>query len=125
MHVNLAAHLDAVSRACSGAYSKDRNRLEPGVKLTHLCTGIIVPTTGIYRVVHPEHRLPPNVILAGGNLFPRCSKCDAPVRFELLLEAREGFEWHPVPIHELPVVEEEQLDAAAAGGYRHILGFRS
>jgi hypothetical protein len=93
--------------------------------VTQLSTGIIVPTTGIYRVFHPEHRLPRTVILVGGNLFPGCSKCDAAVEFDLMLEAREGFEWRAVPIHELPVVEREegQVASASAGDYRHILGF--
>ena len=46
-------------------------------------TGATVPSSGIYQVVHKEHRLPEEVILIGGAQFPRCSKCDGLVMFSL------------------------------------------
>jgi hypothetical protein len=70
-------------------------------------TGVTVSTTGIYRVIHAEHRLPPEVILIGGAQFPRCSKCSNPVMFSLVMAARAGFEWQPVTVYELPVLDDE------------------
>jgi hypothetical protein len=75
-----------------------------------------VPTTGIYKVVHAEHRLPHEVILIGGDSFPRCSKCDVLVRFELLRAARAEFQYHPVHLYELPELDEEKADSADATG---------
>jgi len=40
--------------------------------------------TGIYRVIHAPHRLPAEVTLIQGHIFPGCSKCKASVRFEFL-----------------------------------------
>jgi len=47
-------------------------------------TGQEVPSSGIYRVVHAEHKLPSEVMLIAGNRFPRCGKCANAVRFELV-----------------------------------------
>lgn len=77
-----------------------------------------MPTTGIYRVIHAEHRLPHEVILVAGEQFPRCSKCGALVSFELMREAHAGFEYNPVRLYELPDLddEEKKADAAEAKG---------
>lgn len=50
-------------------------------------TGQEVPSSGIYRVVHSEHRLPSEVMLIAGNKFPRCGKCANAVKFELVKQA--------------------------------------
>jgi hypothetical protein len=71
-------------------------------------TGDVVPSTGIYSVFHSEHRLPHEVILIGGDVFPRCSKCPVGVTFALVREARAGFEHHPVRVYELPDMEDEE-----------------
>ena len=47
-------------------------------------TGDEVPSSGIYQVLHKEHRLPCEVTLVGGEPFPPCSKCGMIVTFKLL-----------------------------------------
>jgi hypothetical protein len=49
-----------------------------------LKTGEPVLESGIYRVMHAEHRLPGEVTLLKGAEFPRCSKCNEPVTFEVV-----------------------------------------
>src|SRR5436190_21161148 len=34
-----------------------------------------VPQTGLYRVVHYQHRLPHNSVMRKGDAFPLCNKC--------------------------------------------------
>ena len=46
--------------------------------------GETIPESGIYRVVHDQHRLPHEVTLLGDQVFPRCIKCDGTVYFELV-----------------------------------------
>jgi hypothetical protein len=69
-------------------------------------TGQPVPESGIYRVTHSGHRLPHEVTLLKDQLFPRCSKCDDHVEFEILALAptmadRRG----RIVLYELPVIE--------------------
>ena len=54
-----------------------------------LKTGTLIPETGIYKVIHGEHRLPHEVILFQGEKFPRCAKCRDKVCFELVYPAEE------------------------------------
>jgi hypothetical protein len=70
-----------------------------------------IPTSGIYRVIHAQHRLAHEVTLVEGQVFPPCAKCRDEVRFELVrgvpaLERRGS-----VSLYALPVLEEEE-DAA-------------
>jgi hypothetical protein len=51
--------------------------------------GQIVPTAGIYKVVHAGHRLPHKARFLAREKFPLCSKCTALVRFELLLAVKD------------------------------------
>lgn len=46
-------------------------------------SGETVPISGIYSVVHREHRLPHEVTLLEGQRFPACSKCGVEVRFAI------------------------------------------
>lgn len=46
--------------------------------------GEIVPISGIYTVVHQEHRPSHEVIAIRGEEFPRCRLCKAEVRFEVV-----------------------------------------
>lgn len=39
---------------------------------------------GVYRVHHVQHGLPSEVALRAGQTFPTCSKCNEPVRYELI-----------------------------------------
>jgi hypothetical protein len=44
-------------------------------------SGQIVPQTGLYRVVHYQHRLPHDVVMTKGEVFPCCNKCGTRVSF--------------------------------------------
>jgi hypothetical protein len=84
-------------------------------KSTELRTGYTVPSSGIYRVIHSQHRLPSEVTLLSEQSFPRCSKCAEPVYFELVRSApsigpNQGFR---VMLYELPEVGEQ--DESLAG----------
>jgi hypothetical protein len=74
-----------------------------------LRTGCPVPESGFYRVVHPQHRLPSEVTLLLGQLFPRCSKCAEPVSFELIRAARSlgmNGSRFSVALYELPELSD-------------------
>ena len=43
--------------------------------------------SGIYRVIHQNHRLAHEVTLLRDQLFPRCVKCEDSVYFELVRSA--------------------------------------
>lgn len=51
--------------------------------------GQVVPQAGIYKVSHAEHRLPHKATFKAGDHFPPCAKCEAGVRFELMLAAED------------------------------------
>jgi hypothetical protein len=72
-------------------------------------TGSVIPESGIYRVIHARHRLPHEVTLVEGQQFPRCSKCQSDVVFELIhpapsIQADQSFR---VVLYELPVLEDD------------------
>ncbi len=71
-----------------------------------------IPESGIYRVLHRNHRLPHEVTLLRDQLFPKCMKCDDSVEFELMRSASSvavsGFK---VALYSLPVADEEEFTA--------------
>jgi hypothetical protein len=73
-----------------------------------------IPVSGIYRVIHAQHRLPHEVTLIAGQVFPPCAKCHAEVRFELLRElpdlARERR--GSVSLYSLPVLDDDEDSSA-------------
>lgn len=73
---------------------------------TKLSTGCPVPESGIYRVLHSQHRLPQEVTLLAKQDFPRCSRCSEPVFYELVRSAPAGMSSHgsafSVMLYELP-----------------------
>ena len=81
-----------------------------------LRTGCSVPESGIYRVLHSDHRLPGAVTLIKNQAFPRCSKCSAPVYFELERSAPaagtspHGFN---IMLYELPEIAEQEDESLA------------
>jgi hypothetical protein len=86
------------------------------VKHQKFNTGETVPASGIYRVTHLGHRLPHEVTLLGGQIFPRCSKCTNQVQFEVVrnvpqIQAQPDFK---VIVYELPVFEEDDTPDAVA-----------
>jgi hypothetical protein len=65
--------------------------------------------------MHDQHRLPTEVTLLQNQSFPRCSKCSAPVYFELVRSApaagrNPGF---AVLLYELPEVAEQEDESLA------------
>lgn len=79
--------------------ARERGNLE----ILRYKTGRRIPQSGIYRVLHSEHRLPHDVTLLGGQYFPRCAQCGNDVQFELLRAAPEinDSDFHVV-VYELP-----------------------
>jgi hypothetical protein len=73
-------------------------------------TGELIAKSGVYRVVHANHRLPHEVTLTAGHTFPRCAKCADAVQFELIHAATEMMHEHGfhIVLYELPVEENEQ-----------------
>jgi hypothetical protein len=48
-----------------------------------------IPESGVYRVFHNAHRVSHEVVLLAEEKFPRCSKCNTDVHFELLQSVPE------------------------------------
>jgi hypothetical protein len=72
-------------------------------------TGQTVPQSGIYRVTHAVHRLPHEVTLLAGEVFPRCGKCQDAVQFEVVRYA-DVTETDPnfrIIVYELPALEDD------------------
>ena len=69
-----------------------------------------IPESGIYRVIHAEHRLPHEVTLIAGQSFPPCAKCHEEVRFELLRDLPELARERrgSVSLYSLPVLDDEE-----------------
>ena len=44
-------------------------------------SGQRVPQTGLYRVIHYQHRLPHDAVLTQSDQFPQCNKCGLRVAF--------------------------------------------
>lgn len=72
-------------------------------------TGEAVPHSGIYQVIHEGHRLPHEVTLIAGEIFPRCSNCKDAVQFQAIRQATlaQADKSFKIVVYELPVVEEE------------------
>jgi hypothetical protein len=109
--INLRQSGETVSLRRSGPYlvkSPARAVAGPPFK-----TGTLIPQSGIYKVIHGEHRLPHEVILFQDEQFPRCSKCRDKVSFELVYPAVEvrADRSFRVLVHELPVLEPESSAA--------------
>jgi hypothetical protein len=70
-------------------------------------TGQKIPQSGIYKVIHSEHRLPHDVTLISGEVFPRCASCGNHVQFELVQAAAAvGASGFRVVVYELPADSE-------------------
>lgn len=66
--------------------------------------GDLIPSSGVYRAIHGDHRLSHDVTLLRGGLFPRCRKCGQSVTFELIESAPAAIEDRDfrVRIYEIP-----------------------
>jgi len=45
--------------------------------------------SGIYQVIHREHRAPHRALVRVGDTFPRCKGCGEAVRFRLIKQVSE------------------------------------
>ena len=69
--------------------------------------------SGIYRVIHRNHRLPHEVTLLRDQLFPKCVKCEDSVYFELMRSAPDiTLAPFKVALYALPEDEEEDFTVA-------------
>ncbi len=75
-------------------------------------TGQAIPTSGVYYVFHPAHRLIRLVRLLKGDTFPRCSQCADQVSFELQAPFFTVDVNGEVHIYELPLLDVEDGTAA-------------
>lgn len=73
-------------------------------------SGDTIPESGLYKVLHAQHRLPHQVTLVEGQMFPPCAKCRDEVRFELvrILPALARERRGSVSLYSLPVLEDEE-----------------
>ncbi len=74
-------------------------------------TGATITQTGIYSIHHEEHRLPHEVTLVSGHLFPQCIKCQKAVRFELVKAVSDSaIEPFHVALYLIPEVKEDRRE---------------
>lgn len=69
--------------------------------------------TGLYRVVHTDHRLSHEAILAAGGIFPRCNRCGEKVHFELLKavpQLQKDPNFRSLKLYEIPHPREEDQE---------------
>lgn len=66
-----------------GPTRKKRGNLE----VLRYNTGHRIPQSGMYRVLHSEHRLPHDVTLLTGEYFAQCARCGNDLQFELVRAA--------------------------------------
>ena len=85
----------------------------PAAKKQFRC-GEKILESGIYRVVHEKHRLPHEVTLLNGQLFPRCMKCEDSVYFELVRSAPDiTLAPFKVALYALPPTDESEEEGKA------------
>ncbi len=49
--------------------------------------GDVCTRTGVFRVMHYQHRVPHDVVVYFGDRFPTCHKCGTRVRFQQILSS--------------------------------------
>lgn len=72
-------------------------------------TGTVIPASGIYSVHHLAHRLPHEVTLLKGEIFPKCQKCGDAVTFKVVRmltcqTAPRNSSWR-ITLYELPAID--------------------
>jgi hypothetical protein len=77
-------------------------------------TGEVVPQSGIYQVVHTEHRLPHEVTLLRANAFPPCAQCGNKVTFKLLRGVT--VDRFAITLNAIPELQDETQSFSAAAG---------
>jgi CheY-like chemotaxis protein len=78
-------------------------------------TGETIPESGIYTVIHEQHRLPHQVTLLKAEVFPRCAKCGRLVGFVLDHSAPyvSGNTPSPLPVLVLSELEDVQPNGSS------------
>ena len=77
-------------------------------------TGEVVPQSGIYQVVHAEHRLAHEVTLLRANPFPPCAECGNKVVFALLRAVT--VDRFAITLNAIPELFDETQSFYAAAG---------
>jgi hypothetical protein len=85
-------------------------------------TGQQVAASGIYTVVHRQHRLPHEVTLLKGETFPRCAKCGDLVEYVLSQAAsiQHSAAFQSVRVYALPDLDDEPKPNALRLGLSHV-----
>lgn len=82
-----STHLEASQELAQdpgiNAVVTEANPASPAAVSVRYNTGQAIPASGIYTVFHEQHRLPHEVTLLAGEIFPRCAKCGNLVEFVL------------------------------------------
>jgi len=68
-------------------------------------SGEAVPKSGIYKVTHSQHRLPHEVTVLSGQIFPPCAKCGNAVIFRLLRVIQDSDTPFTITLHQIPEIE--------------------
>ena|SRR5438105_12375310 len=68
-------------------------------------SGEVVPKSGIYKVTHTQHRLPHEVTVLSGQIFPPCAKCGNAVIFKLLRVIQDSDTPFTITLHQIPEIE--------------------
>ena len=58
--------------------------MQPGMAQESFGPGETVQTSGVYTVIHREHRAEHEVTMLAGTVFPTCAVCGSDVRFRLV-----------------------------------------
>ena len=86
-------------------------QLVPKPSKSKFRVGEVIPASGIYEVLHLDHRVRHDVTLLKHERFPPCNKCGDNVYFELVREVPEINKDHydfKVRLFEIPHPEEEE-----------------
>jgi hypothetical protein len=80
-------------------------------------TGTVIPASGIYSIRHSAHRLPHEVTLLKGEIFPKCQKCGDAVTFKLVRMLTyqttvKNSSWR-ITLYELPVIDGDDASEKA------------
>ena len=76
-------------------------------------SGTVIPASGIYSVHHLGHRLPHEVTLLKGEIFPKCQRCGDAVTFKVVRmltyqTAPRNSSWR-VTLYELPAIDGDHV----------------
>ena len=75
-------------------------------------SGEAVPQSGIYKVAHSQHRLPHEVTVLSGQIFPPCAKCGNAVIFKLLRVIQDSDTPFTITLHQIPEIETAPVPTA-------------